>query len=68
MEDDWSGFGKSAFKPDPAWGKPFITDKVYDCGTCQSAVMVDEDACCVSCGQYMTEAEGDVVNKMILMD
>ena len=68
LEDDWSGFGKSAFKPDPAWGKPFITDKVYDCGTCQSAVMVDEDACCVSCGQYMTEAEGDVVNKMILMD
>jgi hypothetical protein len=68
LEEDWHGFGKSAFKPDPAWAKPFITDKMYGCGTCQSDVMVDEDSCCVTCGQYMTEAEGDVVNKMILMD
>jgi hypothetical protein len=64
FEDDWSGFGKYAYKPLER-GVPFFDDKTYHCPTCSAEVFVDEDACCVSCSRYIIDAETDVVQELM---
>ena len=64
FEDDWSGFGKYAYKPLER-GVPFFDDKTYHCPTCSAEVFVDEEACCVSCSRYIIDAETDVVQELM---
>jgi hypothetical protein len=45
--------------------EPFIKDKSYHCDLCDEQTLVDWDACCVNCGQYITESENDVINKAV---
>ena len=63
-DDDWYGFGKSAYKPYEV-AVPFSKDTTYHCAFCPTEVFVDEDACCVTCGQYIPESEADVIKALI---
>ena len=62
--DDWYGFGKSAYKP-LEFGVPFSEEFTYHCTSCPTEVFVDEDACCVTCGQYIPDSEADVIKALI---
>lgn len=64
IEDDWNSFGKSAYKPYER-GVPFSEDTTYHCMFCPTEVFVDEDACCVTCGNFIPESEADVIKALI---